>query len=54
MQNVLKASGMNMTPEVYQAYALVKSGAVLLGAIPCMFLFPLLVLSWLRWHYFLL
>ena len=43
MQNVLKASGMNMTPEVYQAYALVKSGAVLLGAIPCIFLFPLLV-----------
>lgn len=40
---MLKASGMNMTPEVYQAYALVKSGAVLLGAIPCMFLFPLLV-----------
>ena len=33
----------NVTPEVYQAYALVKSGAVLLGAIPCMFLFPLLV-----------
>ena len=32
-----------MTPEVYQAYALVKSGAVLLGAIPCIFLFPLLV-----------
>ena len=27
MQNVLKASGMNMTPEVYQAYALVKSGS---------------------------
>lgn len=43
MQNVLKASGMNMTPEVYQAYALVKSGAVLLGAIPCIFLFPILV-----------
>ena len=40
---MLKASGMNMTPEVYQAYALVKSGAVLLGAIPCIFLFPLLV-----------
>ena len=39
MQNVLKASGMNMTPEVYQAYALVKSGAVLLGAITCIFLF---------------
>ena len=52
MQNVLKASGMNMTPEVYQAYALVKSGAVLLGAIPCMFLFRFWFLSWLCWPYF--
>ncbi len=42
MNNVLKASGINLTPEVYQAYALVKSGAVLLGIIPCVFLFPLL------------
>ena len=43
MQNVLKASGMNMTPEVYQAYALVKSGAVLLGAIPVVVVLALLL-----------
>ena len=42
MNNVLKASGMNLTPEVYQAYAFVKSGAILLGIIPCVFLLPLL------------
>ena len=42
MNNVLKASGMNLTPEVYQAYAFVKSGAVLLGIVPCVFLLPLL------------
>lgn len=42
MEKVLKASGMNLTPEVYQAYALVKSGAVLLGILPCLFLLPLL------------
>ena len=42
MENVLKASGMNLTPEVYQAYAIVKAGAVLLGVIPCIFLLPLL------------
>ena len=42
MEKVLKASGMNLTPEVYQAYALVKAGAVMLGVIPCMLLFPLL------------
>ena len=42
MENVLKASGMNLTPEVYQAYAIVKAGTVLLGVIPCIFLLPLL------------
>ena len=42
MHNVLKASGMNLTPEVYQAYAFVKAGAILLGVIPCVFLLPLL------------
>ncbi len=41
--NVLKATGMNMEPEVYQAYALVKTGAVLLAAIPADFVFPLAV-----------
>lgn len=44
MANVLKASGMNLTPEVYQAYVLVKSGFVLLGLVPCVFLLPLLSL----------
>ena len=44
MEKVLKASGMNLTPEVYQAYALVKAGAVMSGVIPCMLLFPLLSL----------
>jgi len=42
MQNILKATGMNMTPEVYQAYAFVKCGAILLGVIPCLLVFPLL------------
>ena len=43
LKNVLKATGMNMEPEVYQAYALVKSGVILLLAIPAGFVFPLLV-----------
>jgi len=42
MKNILKASGITMTPEVYMAYAYVKAGAVLLGVIPCLFVFPLL------------
>lgn len=42
MTNVLKASGLNMTPEVYQAYALIKAGAVMLGVIPCILVLPLL------------
>lgn len=42
LNNVLQASGMNMIPEVYQAYAFVKAGAILLGVIPCVFLLPLL------------
>ncbi len=33
---------MNLSPEVYQAYALVKTGAVLLGTIPCVLFVPLL------------
>lgn len=42
MDKILKAGGFNMTPEVYQSYAIVKAGAVLLGIIPCLFLLPLL------------
>lgn len=44
LQNILKATGIHMSPEVYQAYGIVKAGAVLLGIIPCLFLFPLLSL----------
>lgn len=42
MQNILKASGMQLTPEVYQAYAIVKCAAILLGVVPCLAVFPLL------------
>lgn len=42
MSRILKASGISITPEVYQAYAIVKAGAVLLGVIPCLLLLPLL------------
>ena len=42
MKNVLKATGIKMTPEVYQAYALTKAGLLMAGIIPCLFLFPLL------------
>lgn len=41
MANVLKAAGYTMTPEVYTAYAITKSGAILLGIIPCLLLLPL-------------
>lgn len=41
MDNVLKAAGVSMTPEIYTAHALVKSGAVLLGVIPCLLVLPL-------------
>lgn len=42
MANVLMAAGMNMTPEVFTASAMVKAGAIILGAIPCLMLLPLL------------
>ncbi len=43
LKNVLKATGMNLEPEVYQAYALVKTGAIALAAIPAGLVFPLAV-----------
>ncbi|WP_444640743.1 secretion protein F [Caproiciproducens sp. R1] len=43
LENTLKAAGIPMTPEVYTAYAIVKSGAIAVLVIPCLFLFPLLV-----------
>ena len=42
MKNVLKATGIKITPEVYQAYALTKAGLLMAGIIPCLLLFPLL------------
>ena len=42
MENVLNASGMNLTPEVFQAYAIVKAGVVMIGIVPCLFLMPVL------------
>ena len=42
LKNILKASGLNLEPEVYQAYALVKAGAVMLGILPALLVFPLL------------
>lgn len=40
---MLKATGIKMTPEVYQAYALTKAGLLMTGIIPCLLLFPLLM-----------
>jgi archaeal flagellar protein FlaJ len=42
MTNVLRSAGISVTPEVYTAYAIVKAGAIFLGVIPCLILFPLL------------
>lgn len=42
LKNILKASGIQMTPEAYTAYAYVKAGTILLGVIPCLLLLPLL------------
>ena len=41
MANVLKASGLGMTPEVYTAYAYLKAGSVFLLIIPALYVFPL-------------
>ena len=44
LKNTLAAAGLNMTPEEYTAFAMVKTGAVLLAVIPCLLIFPLLAL----------
>ena len=44
MNSVLKASGMGMTPEIYTAYAYIKSGSVFLLIIPALYIFPLAAL----------
>lgn len=42
LERTLTAAGMDMTPEVYTAYTLVKPAVVLLGIIPCLLILPLL------------
>ena len=44
MANVLRASGLGMTPEVYTAYAYLKAGSVFLLIIPALHVFPLAAL----------
>ena len=44
LKNTLAAAGLNMTPEEYTAFAMVKTGSVLLAVIPCLLVFPLLAL----------
>ena len=42
MSNTLAAAGLDMTPELFTAYAIVKSGCIALGIIPCLIVLPLL------------
>lgn len=42
LTSLLKASGIDTPPEVYTAYALVKAGIILAGAVLTLFLLPLL------------
>lgn len=37
----LKAAGMNLSPEVYTSYAIIKTALVMLAIIPCLYIFPL-------------
>ncbi len=42
IRRTLSAAGMDMTPEVYLAYTILKPAAALLAVIPCLLIFPLL------------
>lgn len=42
MKNVLSAAGLNMTPELFTASAIVKAASVALLALPCLLVLPLL------------
>ena len=44
LARMLNAAGMDMTPEVFTAYTIIKPCAMLLLAIPCLIVFPLLAL----------
>lgn len=41
LDNTLKAAGIDMTPEEYEAHAILKAGLFLLPMIPLFFIFPL-------------
>lgn len=41
MLATLKAAGMNLSPEVYTSYAIIKTALVMLAIIPCLYIFPL-------------
>ena len=41
MANTIMAAGLDMTPELFTAFALVKSGCIALGVIPCLIILPL-------------
>ena len=51
LKNTLAAAGLGMTPEEYTAFAMVKTGAVLLAVIPCLLVFPLLALVVVLWRW---
>lgn len=44
LDNVLRASGLGMTPEVYTAYAYLKAGSIFMLVIPALYVFPLLAI----------
>lgn len=41
MLATLKAAGMNLSPEVYTSYAIIKTALAMLAIIPCLYIFPL-------------
>lgn len=42
LESTLNAAGLDMTPEVYTAYGILKPCLILLGVIPCLAIFPIL------------
>lgn len=42
LKHSLDAASLNLAPEVYTAFAMVKAGAIFLGVIPCFLIMPLL------------
>src|SRR5699024_3702154 len=54
LESKLTAAGLDMTPQVYTAYAILKPCLILLGIIPCLLILPILsplivVLAVLTW-----